>query len=48
MKKSIDELAIFGGALEPTYWAAVKEAKSHYRVICPSDNDIVIANAFSR
>jgi len=43
-----EPVAIFAGALEPTYWAAVKEAKAHYRVTCPSDNDIVIANAFSK
>lgn len=43
-----EPVVIKAGALEPTYWAAVKEAKSHYLVTCPSDNDIVIANAFSK
>ncbi len=43
-----DPVAIFAGALEPAYWAGVKESKLHYRVTCPSDNDIVISNAYSK
>jgi nickel-dependent lactate racemase len=39
---------IYAGALEPAYWAGVKEAKSHYRVEAPQDNDIVISNAFCK
>ncbi len=38
--------AIFVGALEPTYQAAVKEAMQHYLAVNTGDNDIVIANAF--
>jgi nickel-dependent lactate racemase len=40
--------AIFAGALEPTYQAAVEEAKSHYITINTRDNDIVIANAYNK
>ena len=38
--------AVYAGALEPTYQAAVKEALSHYLAPNTKDNDIVIANAF--
>ena len=38
--------AIFAGALEPSYEAAVKEATKHYLADNTGDNDIVIANAF--
>ena len=38
--------AIFAGALEPSYQAAVKEAVKHYQAVNTGDNDIVIANAF--
>ncbi|MBI4331710.1 MAG: DUF2088 domain-containing protein [Chloroflexi bacterium] len=43
-----EPVGIFAGALEPAYFAAVKEAKEHYRITCPSDNDIVLCNAFTR
>jgi len=43
-----ETVAIFAGALEPAYKAAVKEAKSHYLAINTSDSDIVIANAFNK
>ncbi|MFH0846561.1 MAG: lactate racemase domain-containing protein [Chloroflexota bacterium] len=43
-----EPVAIYAGAPEATYWAAVKEAKTHYRVVAPQDNDIVIANAFCK
>lgn len=43
-----DSVAIYAGALEATYWAGVREAKTHYRVDAPQDNDIVIANAFCK
>jgi nickel-dependent lactate racemase len=43
-----ETVAIFAGALEPTYQAAVKEAKSHYIATNTKDNDIVIANAFNK
>ncbi|MBI4333475.1 MAG: DUF2088 domain-containing protein [Chloroflexi bacterium] len=42
-----EPVAVFAGALEPAYWAGVKEAKEHYRVNCPDDNDIVITNGFT-
>lgn len=38
--------AVYAGALEPTYQAAVKEAERHYVAENSGDNDIVIANAF--
>ncbi|HEY95739.1 MAG TPA: DUF2088 domain-containing protein [Dehalococcoidia bacterium] len=38
--------AIFAGALEPSYQAAVQEAVNHYLAENTGDNDIVIANAF--
>ena len=41
-----ETVAIFAGALEPTYQAAVTEAKSHYIAANTRDNDIVIANNF--
>jgi len=41
-----DTVAVFTGALEFTYEAAVEEAKSHYVAINTRDNDIVIANAY--
>jgi nickel-dependent lactate racemase len=43
-----ETVAIFAGALDATYKAAVKEARSHYRVTGPGDNNIVIANAFNK
>ncbi len=43
-----DPVALYAGALEATYWAGVAEAKKHYRVDAPTDNDIVIANAFCK
>ncbi|MFC2072714.1 lactate racemase domain-containing protein [Chloroflexota bacterium] len=41
-----ETVAIFAGSLEPTYQAAVKEAKPHYLATNTRDNDIVIANNF--
>jgi lactate racemase len=38
--------AVFAGALEPTYAAAVKAAKIAYLAENTKDNDIVIANSF--
>ena len=43
-----ETVAIFAGALEPTYKAAAKESKSHYVATNTRDNDIVIANAFHK
>lgn len=43
-----ETVAIFAGALEPTYQAAVEEAKSHYIATNTRDNDIVIANAYNK
>ncbi len=43
-----DPVSIYAGALEPTYLAGVKEAKTHYNVKAPQDNDVVIANAFCK
>jgi len=40
--------AVFAGALEPTYQAALEEAKSHYITTNTRDNDIVIANAYTK
>jgi len=41
-----ETVAIFAGALEPAYRAAVEKAKSHYLVTSPRDSDIVIANTY--
>jgi hypothetical protein len=41
-------VAIYAGALEPAYWKAVKDAKSHFHVNCPKDNDIVVGNTFAQ
>ncbi|MFC2021401.1 lactate racemase domain-containing protein [Chloroflexota bacterium] len=43
-----ETVAVFAGALEPTYAAAVKEAQSHYLAANARDNDIVIANNFTK
>ncbi|MFH1382172.1 MAG: lactate racemase domain-containing protein [Chloroflexota bacterium] len=43
-----EPVAIYAGSLEPAYWAGVKEAKTHYRVDGPQDNDIVITNAYCK
>ena len=43
-----EPVAVFAGALEPAYWAVVKEAKSHFHVDCSKDHDIVIANTFAQ
>ena len=43
-----ETVAVFAGDVEAAYWAGVKEAKSHYRVIAPQDFDIVIANAYCK
>ena len=41
-------VAIYAGDLESAFWAAVKDAKSHFHTDCPRDNDIVIANTFAQ
>ena len=41
-----ETVAIFAGALELTYQAAVEKAKPHYLVANTRDNDIVIANSY--
>jgi nickel-dependent lactate racemase len=43
-----ETVALFTGALESTFAAAVREARPHYRVDAPEDNDIVIANAYCK
>ncbi len=43
-----ETIAIFAGALKPTYAAAVKDAKDHYLTPRPKDKDIVIANTFAK
>jgi nickel-dependent lactate racemase len=43
-----ETIAIFAGALKPTYAAAVREAKDHYLTPRPKDKDIVIANTFAK
>jgi lactate racemase len=40
-------VSLYAGALEPTYAAAIKDAKAHYVTPKIEDNDIVIANAFN-
>lgn len=43
-----DTVALFAGALEPSYKAGVEAAKSHYFTPATQDNDIVIANAYTK
>ncbi|MFC1915742.1 lactate racemase domain-containing protein [Chloroflexota bacterium] len=43
-----ETVAIFAGALKPTYVAAVQEAKTHYLTPKAGDKDIVIANTFAK
>jgi len=43
-----EPVAVYAGALEPAYWAVVKDGNSHFHVDCPRDNDIVIANTFAQ
>jgi len=43
-----ETVAIFAGALIPTYAAAVGEAKSHYRTPKAKGENIVIANTFAK
>jgi nickel-dependent lactate racemase len=43
-----DPVAIYAGTVEATYQTGVAEAKKHYKVEAPIDNDIVIANAFCK
>ena len=43
-----ETVAIFAGALMPTYAAAVGEAKSHYRTPKAKGENIVIANTFAK
>jgi len=42
-----ETVSVYAGALEPTYAAAVKEAKTHYLTPKVESKDIVIANAFT-
>lgn len=41
-----ETMALYAGALEPTYTSSIERAKSHYVTVNTHDNDIVIANAF--
>jgi len=43
-----ESVAIFAGAMEPAYAAAVKEAKTHYLTPTVEGKDIVIANNFTK
>ena len=43
-----DPIAIYAGNIEEAFWAGVKEAKTHYRVEAPQDNNIVLTNAFCK
>jgi len=43
-----ETVAIYAGALRPTYEVAVKEAKQHYLSPSLAGKDIVIANAFAK
>lgn len=43
-----ETVAIFAGALKPTYAAAVQEAKTHYLTPRVEGKDIVIANTFAK
>ncbi len=43
-----ETVAVFAGALKPSYAAAVKEAKGHYLTNLLKDRDIVIANTFAK
>jgi len=43
-----ETVAIFAGALKPTYAAAVKAAKAHYLTPRLKEKDIVIANTFAK
>ena len=40
-------VSVYAGAMEPTYSAAIKDAKAHYVTPKIEDNDIVIANTFN-
>ncbi|MBI4333913.1 MAG: DUF2088 domain-containing protein [Chloroflexi bacterium] len=42
-----EPVAVFAGALEPTYFAGVREGKEHFWVTVPGDNDVIISNAFT-
>ena len=43
-----ETVAIFAGALKPTYEAAVSAAKAHYLTPKPETEDIVIANTYTK
>jgi nickel-dependent lactate racemase len=43
-----ETVAIFAGALKPTYARAVQEAKAHYLTPKVNGKDIVIANTFAK
>ncbi len=43
-----ETVALFVGALKPTYAAAVGEAKTHYLTLKSKDESIVIANTFAK
>lgn len=42
-----ETVSLYAGAVEPTYAAALKDAKAHYVTPKIEDNDIVIANAYN-
>ncbi len=42
-----ETVSLYAGALEPTYAAAIKDAKEHYVTPKIEGNDIVIANAYN-
>ncbi len=43
-----ETVAVFAGALKPAYQEAVKAAKAHYLMTRPVEEDIVIANTFTK
>jgi len=43
-----ETVAVYAGALDPAYAAAVKEAKTHYLTPTIKGKDIVIANTFAK
>ena len=43
-----ETVSVFAGALQPTYAAAVGEAKSHYYIPEPKGESIVVANTFAK
>jgi nickel-dependent lactate racemase len=43
-----EAVAVYAGALKPTYQAAVSAAKSHYVTPSPEDENVVIANTYAK